>query len=524
MPWIPTPPYGRAGWDRLGPRSLVDRSPTDRQRIALVMGKRRMSYGELAGRAEAVAAALVNRLGVAAGDRVAISCRNRIEYFELEIGIAAAGAVMVALSWRYAAAERIKLLARSGARVAFVESEMLPGIEAACDRGELPALNRLLVLDGEGLSEATRYEKLIDESGPVPDHDTDLGAAHEIIYTSGTTGRPKGAVWSNGALVFNAVQQALDYGITATSSTYVGFDLNYIGGRHQFAWSILMQGGTVHLKESGGFDPDAVLRYVSAHRISHILWVPTMLYDVIASGRTDGHDTSHLEMIMCGGSPLPADLLTRATAAFPHTRVVQVYGLTEGGGTVTFVPPERLADKVGSAGRPSLNNRIRIVDEHGRPCAAGQVGQIQLRGPAMTTGYWDDPEATGQLFTDGWLNTGDLGALDEDGFLSLSGRSKELIISGGMNIFPIEIEEVLDRHPSVRAAAVIGLPDERWGEVVCAVVEAEPGWVPDPAELIAHCREHLAGHKKPRVIHVVDELPRTMSGKVRKIELQARYG
>lgn len=518
-PWVPGSDHARAPWDRLHLRDLLERAPAERGKTVLVMGEQRLTYGHLATRADRVAGNLAHKFAVGRGDRVAVSCRNRVEYFEIETGIGSLGAIMVALSWRYAAQERIDLLARSGAKVAIVDSDLASPIEAAWMAGRLPQLQSLVTFDPAAPGGRT-YAELLTEGPASPLEDRGLADPHEIIFTSGTTGTPKGAVWSTGAVVWNAIQQAMDYRITSQSSTYVAFDLNYIGGRHQFVWAVLQQGGTVHLKESGGFDPVAVLDYVTRHRISHVLWVPTMLYDVLATQAVGNTDTSGLQMIMCGGSPLSGDLLRRATAAFHSTDVVQVFGLTEGGGTVSFVPGDRLADKIGSAGRASLHNRLRVVDEAGHPCDPGATGEIQVQGPTMTLGYWDDPEATDALFSDGWLNTGDLGHLDKDGYLTISGRRKELIISGGMNIFPSEVEDVLTRHPAVRAAAVIGLPDDRWGEVVCAVVEPEPGMDPTPDDLVAHCREHLAGHKKPRVVHVVPELPRTMSGKVRKQALR----
>jgi fatty-acyl-CoA synthase len=264
-----------------------------------------------------------------------------------------------------------------------------------------------------------------------------------------------------------------------------------------------------------------VLRYVAEHGITHILWVPTMLYDILdVVEAAPDIDTSRLEMIMCGGQPISADFTERAQTAFPHTAFVQVYGLTEGGGSVTFVPPEALRTKPGSAGRPSMFAQIRLVDEHDDDVAVGTDGEIVIRAPSMTAGYWDDPELTATLLRGGWLHTGDMGRFDEDGFLYVSGRKGDMIISGGMNIFPSEIEDVLRRHPSVADVAVIGLPHAKWGESVCAVIQALDGATIDEQEVISYCYERLAGYKKPSHVQLVDELPRTASGKVQKYVLR----
>lgn len=516
-PWVPGS-GDRPPWDDVALSALV-RRPGRRERPALVLEGSVRTYGSLADGAGRLGGALAHRYGVQAGDRVALSAKNCLGYLEAEIAIAEAAAVMVAMSWRYTDAERVDVLRRSGARVLLCDADMVSGVEAARRRGELPELHHVLRLC-DAQDGGHDDEEPLDARVPTP-RAGHLADPHEIIYTSGTTGEPKGAVWTQGAVIWNSIQQAMDFGLGPTSSTYVAFDLNYIGGRHQFTWALLHQGGTVHLRRSGGFDAEEVLRYLSEKRITHVLWVPTMLYDILSVPTLPQFDLGHLEMIMCGGAPLSEAVIRQAQAAFPHTRVVQVYGLTEGGGTVTYVPPDDVHRKVGSAGLPSMHNMLRVVDSAGSPCAPGTTGEILVRGPAMTTGYWDDPEATAAAVRDGWLWTGDLGHLDAEGFLYIDGRRKELIISGGMNIFPKEIEDVLRSHAGVRDAAVIGVPHERWGETVCAVVERVPGGTVDSQELIAHCRERLASYKKPTVVRFLPTLPRTLSGKVRKTELAA---
>lgn len=532
--------------------SLVDnvaRHGQDPARVALAVGSARRTYADLAARARMLARSLTVHHGVTPGERVALLCRNRIEYFEIELGVAEAGAILVAMSWRYAPDEVRSVLTRSGASVAVVDPEFLDVVTRARADGALPRLRTVVTLGRErGQADAT-FEELMAGVAPEPEggnisaagHPTPpagvalaragsgrgqrLDDAHEIIFTSGTTGVPKGAVWTTGGLVWNALQQIADFDLTRDSVTYVGFDLNYIGGRHQFVWGILLQGGRVHVKPSAGFDPAAVLDAVERHGVTHILLVPTMLRAVLDEQSARPRRAGSLRMVMCGGSPVPVSMLEDSARILPGVWVAHVYGLTEGGGTLTWLPPGHGRQRPGSAGLPSLNVRLRIMGPDG-PAPAGEIGEIQALAPTLCAGYWEDEAATEALFDDGWLRTGDLGFLDADGYLHVTGRSKELIITGGMNVFPAEVEAVLESHPKVRSAAVFGLPDERWGETVVAAVERSVETSEEAVtaeDLIEHCRAHLSGHKKPTRLWFVDTLPRTQSGKIRRQELIAQF-
>ncbi|MFT4286984.1 class I adenylate-forming enzyme family protein [Nocardioides sp.] len=500
------------------------RNAVDPTRVALTLGPESRTYAELVRRATALAAGLATRCGVRPGDRVALLARNRIEYLEVELGVSHAGAVLVAMSWRYTTVEAVAVLARSGAGVALVDPELMPGLLAARATGELPDL-RVVVAFGAGSSAADDYAELLEAGASTDWAAEEQGRSidpHEIIFTSGTTGLPKGAIWTTGGVVWNALQQIADFTITRESVTYVSFDLNYIGGRHQLVWAILLQGGTVHLKRSGGFAAEEVFAAVVRHGVTHLLLVPTMLGDVLDLLERRPAEAPALRMIMCGGAPVPAAMLERAARLLPGVWVAHVYGLTEGGGTVCFVPPATARDKPGSAGVPSLNARIRVRSETG-PAAPGEIGEVEVLAPTLCAGYWGDIEATRALFDDGWLRTGDLGFLDADGFLFLTGRRKELIISGGMNVFPAEVEAVLEQHPAVRHAAVFGVPHQRWGETVAAAVELLPGHATTSQQLVELCRERLSGYKLPTVVWFVEQLPRTPSGKIRKYDLVERY-
>lgn len=511
-------------WAGLNLTYLAERTGTDPAHPAVVCEDVTRTYGELRDRYRRVANALVAH-GITRMDRVGITTTNRVEYFEVELGISGAAAIMVALSWRLAPAERIGLLARSGTRAVFAEDRFVPELAAARAAGALPALELIVSFGAENGMDVEYDALCAASSGDRPTVEPPgFADPHEIIYTSGTTGDPKGVVWAHGTVMWNSIQQVMDYNLRPDHANYVALDLNYIGGRHDFTFALLHQGGTVHIRRSGGFSATEALAYLVEHRISQVLWVPTMIYDVLRVPGLSELDTSALEMIMCGGAPLSRETIVDAQAKFPHTRFVQVFGLTEGGGTTTFVPPAYLTSKLGSAGKASMHNEIRIADAlDGTPLPAGETGEILVRGPAVTLGYWDNPKATAAAVQNGWLHTGDLGYLDEDGFLFVAGRKKDVIISGGMNIYPSEVEAVLRTHPAVHDVAVIGLPHERWGELVCAVIVPAPDATVDEADVIAFCKERLASFKKPSVVHTVSAFPLTISGKVQKFVLRDRF-
>jgi fatty-acyl-CoA synthase len=508
-------------WSALTLPYLIERDGLDLAKPAVVFEGTSRTYGELRDASRRVANALVG-LGIEELDRVAVLSSNRLEFMEIEIGIAAARAIMVPLNWRLRDGELANLLRRSQARAIFVEDRFLPTIVELRRSGQVPDLRTVIALDG-GPGDLSYEELTSSASAERAVRIGRLDDPHEIIFTSGTTGQPKGVVWSNGTVMFNSLQQVTDFGLGPQHSTYAIIDLYYIGGRHDFTWPMLHQGATVHIKASSGFDAEDVLRYIAEHRITHVLWVPTMLYEILNLPNLADYDMSSLKMIMCGGQPVSIATTERAQQAFPSADFIQVYGLTEGGGTVTFVRPEHARSKPGSAGRPSMHVAIRLVDAEGLDVPPGIDGEILVRAPSVTAGYWDDPEMTDRLIVDDWLHTGDMGHFDDEGFLFISGRKGDMIISGGMNVFPSEIEDVLREHHSVSDVAVIGLPHEKWGETVCAVVEPAPGALVDEQELIAFCTQRLASYKKPTSVHVVDELPRTAGGKPKKFLLRERF-
>lgn len=510
-----------ARWNSLNLPYYLGRKGIEPTRTAIVFEDQSRTYGEMHDRATRLANALID-LGVEPMERVALLSSNRLEYMEIEAGIAGARAIMVPVNWRLSRPEIQRLLERSETRAVIVEDRFLPTVLDLRRSGSLPDVRHVIVI-GDGSGEMTYDDATASASAEPPAVSGELGDPHEIIYTSGTTGEPKGAVWTNGGVIFNALQQVMDFRLGPEHSTYSIVDTYYIGGRHDLTWALLMQGGTVHFKRSGGFDASEVMRYFTEHRITHGLMTPAMYYDVLRIPEIGELDLSAVEVMLCGGAPLSKAETEALQDAFGSAAFIQVYGLTEGGGTVSFIPPGYERAKAGSSGRPSIHAELRIVDVEGRELGAGEDGEILIRAPSVTAGYWDQPERTGETVVDGWLHTGDVGQFDEDGFLYVSGRAKDMIISGGMNIFPTDVEDVLRQHPAVQDVAVIGLPDPKWGENVCAVIEPVEGRMIDEDEVIAFCRDKLASFKKPKSVQVVDEFPRTAAGKVQKYVLRERF-
>jgi fatty-acyl-CoA synthase len=511
-----------ARWRTLALPNLFERGGLETNKPALVFQNSTRTYGEMRNHMRRVARGL-DDLGIRPGDRVAVLSTNRLEYLEIECGIAAACAIMVPINWRLKPMEVGAILRRSGARAIFVEDKTSDTVFGLRSRGEIPKVDLIISLDGDRHAELGYLALLGSPSAAVFPAEPHFEDPHEIIFTSGTTGQPKGVVWTNGGLLFNSMQQIIDYRIGPESSTYAMIDLHYIGGRHDFTWPVLHAGGTVHIKESSGFDAKAALSYVCDHRISHVLWVPTMVFEILRVDDLDRFDMTALRMIMCGGAPVSANITSAMQERFSNSDFVQVYGLTEGGGSVTCMPGHMAAEKPGSAGRPSVHVVIRIVDDEGRDLPASHDGEIWVRAPSMTAGYWDEPQLTQETLQDDWLRTGDIGHLDGDGYLYVTGRKKDMIISGGMNIYPSEIEDILRGHPAVADVSVIGLPHEKWGEQVCAVIELVEGRTVSQSELISYCSDRLAGFKKPSLVHFVASMPRTSSGKPQKFALRQMF-
>jgi fatty-acyl-CoA synthase len=485
------------------PDLLAKRALLTPERIALeeAASGRSLTYGELDRRA-AQAAALLAGEGVREGDRVAIFCRGRIAFFELLFGCARLGAILVPLNWRMPAAEIDRLIADAGPSLLFFGAE-----DQACVAA-LAAPPPAIGLDDD-------YEARIAAAPAAPFRDTWPAAGiWYLIYTSGTTGAPKGVIYNFAMAVANLINIGTAIDLTSADTTASFLPLFHTAGINLHTLPTLFAGGRVVILPA--FDADAVVDLLEQRRLDTFFAVPTVYQALVDHPRFAAAPLSHVRHWGCGGAPLPDALAARCRDI--GIRVCNGMGMTETGPTAFLASPADAWDRIGSVGKPQLLVRARIVDRDGRDVADGEVGDLLFAGPAVTSGYWNDADATRAAFTaDGWLRSGDLARRDAEGFVYIAGRRKEMYISGGENVFPVEVENVLSDHPSVCEAAVVPAPDPRWGEVGRAFVRLAAGAPPlGEGELEAFCRTRLAAYKVPRSVTFVPDFPRTAAGKVQK--------
>ncbi|HYD88566.1 MAG TPA: AMP-binding protein [Vitreimonas sp.] len=469
---------------------------------------RAMTYAELDDRA-ARAAAVLASFGVGREDRVAILCRNRIAFFEIMFACAKLGAILAPLNWRAPAAELALLLADCTPKVLFYGAE-----DAACAL-ELAREGLALVALDDPLPQAGEhaYEPLLAAAAPLRTERRWSGdAIWSLSYTSGTTGAPKGVIQTYQMAAVNAFHVAQAFGVNGADTTLNFLPLFHTAGIQLVTLPTLIAGGTVIVMP--GFDEARALELMP--RLDVFFGVPAIYQQLALHPAFERADLSRVRSWGCGGAPLPDVLVERFAAK--GVRVCNGYGMTETGPTAFVAAPEDALSKIGSVGKPQMLLDVRIVDADGEDVADGESGEIWMRGAGLTPGYWRRPEETAKAFTgDGWLRSGDIGRRDRDGCYYVAGRIKEMYISGGENVYPAEVENVLARHPSVLESAVIGVADEKWGEVGHAFVLLKPGAQPLSAnEVIQFCRSHLAGYKTPRHVTFVDDFPRTAAGKIRK--------
>ncbi len=491
---------------------------------ALIFEDRQTSYRELDARTDRIAGGLL-QAGLQPGDRIAYLGKNSDRHFELMIAAAKARVIYVPLNWRLALPELVQLADDATPAFLFVGPEfvdlafelaaragiahVIPVEDAAAGR---PGFDAWYVATPEGPPEVR----------PVPD-DVVL-----IMYTSGTTGRPKGVMLSHRNLLRVVDGRPLpepDYFTwRAGEVALIAMPTFHVGGTGQGLRTLKGGATAVILRE---FSVDSVLAAVERHRVDRLFLVPSAIHALLRHPSIGVSDYSCLRYMLYGASPIPPDLLRDALRIF-GCGFVQMYGSTETSGTVVALSPDDHvsdgADRLASAGKPLAGVEIAIADETGAFVPAGAPGEILVRSVANMTGYWKLPEETAATIdADGWLHTGDVGRVDAQGYLYVFDRVKDMIISGGENVYPAEVEAAIFPHPAVAEVAVVGLPDPRWGEAVTAVIVCQPGDAVSEADIIAWARARIAGYKTPKAVYFVDALPRNPSGKILRRELRARF-
>ncbi|HEX2484718.1 MAG TPA: long-chain fatty acid--CoA ligase [Myxococcota bacterium] len=479
---------------------------------------RRFTYAELDRRANQLAHALAAQ-GVRPGDRVALLLPNGVEYVESYFALAKLGAVMVPLNWRLVPDE-LDFIVKDAGAAALVYDADFDATVAALRTASSPL--RLFVraggrgapadgsLDYDALRGAAASTPLPCEAGP-----DDLLF---IMYTSGTTGLPKGVMHTHGTMAAASttinLTSDLRYGdryLLVLPLFHVGALTPLTSGIHRGATLVMMR----------GFDPARIFPLIEAERITTGLAVPAMLNFMLAAGKPEAHDLGTLRWIMSGAAPVPPALIERYAEL--GIEVHQVYGLTESCGPACLISPEAALAKVGSTGPAFFHTDVRVVDDTGRDVAPGAIGEVLVRGEHVMKGYWKRPDATAEVLRDGWLHTGDLATVDKEGCVYIQDRKKDMIISGGENVYPAEVEAVLARHPDVLECAVIGMPSARWGESAAAVVVLKQGCSVAADDVIAFFHGKLARYKVPRVVEFVEQIPRNPTGKVLKRVLRERF-
>lgn len=495
-------------------------------KIAFDFEGRQTSFTALDARASQVANGLI-ALGLNSGDRIAYLGKNSDAYFEVLFGAAKAGVVMAPINWRLAPPEIAYIVRDAGARVLFVGPEFIDEARALLPNFETPPV----VIASEGgaagwpaYADWRDGQPAVDPMTPVDFEDVALQ-----LYTSGTTGHPKGAMLSHRALLAPRVIQAREEDTpwnrwADTDVSLVAMPVFHIGGT---GWGIAGVYNGAQGVIAREFDPLRVLDFIETHRISKMFMVPSAMQIVVRQPRAREVDFSCLKFLLYGASPIPLDLLKECMEVF-GCGFVQMYGMTETCGTIVALPPEDHdpagTPRMRSAGKALPGVEIAVIDEEGRPLPVGEVGEIATRSLANMSGYWNQPEATAKTIdAEGWLRTGDAGYLDDDGYVYIHDRVKDMIISGGENVYPAEVENAIFGHPAVADVAVIGVPDPRWGEAVKAMAVLKEGATATPAEIIAWARERIAGYKCPKSVDFILALPRNASGKILRRELREPF-
>lgn len=497
-----------AGMDLLESRTRL--TPAKLALVEISTGMR-LTYQELSARVNRLAGCL-KRLGVEKGDRIALLAPNSAVHLETLFAAGKLGAIFVPLNYRFAVAE-----------LAYVINDCAPKVVVFANKYAAAAAELAQHVSVPTWIDAEMYRSAVEDDDQSPETIITKIVPEDpwaIIYTGGTTGKPKGAVLSHRAIAGNSLNTIISWGITEKDVTPVYLPIFHTGGLNALTMPVLHAGGTVVIGQE--FDPAGVLRVLEEERCTIALFVPTMYHMLVQAPEFENAAFGHMHTFLSGGAPCPLGIYE----AFARKGVLfkEGYGLTEAGPNNFFMHPDHVAAKRGSVGVPMFYNSIRLVNDDGLDAADGETAEIWIQGPHVFSGYWNNPEESHKALADGWLRTGDLGRRDLDGFYYIVGRKKEMIITGGENVYPLEVEHLLNSHPDVDESVVIGLHDVKWGELVTAVIVPASGSTPDVEQLQAYCRDKIAGYKIPKRFIFVEKLPVTPVGKIDKKQLANEYG
>jgi long-chain acyl-CoA synthetase len=505
-----------------GLHRAVQRHP---HKVATICGERRRTYRELAERVARLAAAL-QKLGMTRGDRVGMLALNSDRYLEFYLGTWWSGGVVNPVNIRWSASEIAYSLDDCETQIVLIDDRFKDLADELRTRSR--SLRTLVYAgDGETPPGMLNYERLLSEAAPVSDARNGGRDLAAVMYTGGTTGFPKGVMLSHDNLASSALSFICEGAAHSDGNALLVAPM-FHAACGALMNSNIMVGGTYVIAPM--FTPQGTLQVIQQHRVTHMLLVPTMIQMLIDHPDAAKYDTSSVRLLAYGGSVISEAVLKRAMKFFPDTAFVQVYGMTEMSPCMTHLTAaDHRSDKPGilrSAGRANLTTQVRVVDSQGAEVPCGTVGEVAVSGPGVMLGYWNKPEQTAATVRDGWLHTGDGGLMDEEGYLFIVDRLKDMIVSGGENVYSAEVENALAQHPAVAISAVIGIPSEQWGEAVHAVVVLKPNAERANelgAELLQHCRRLIAGYKCPRSVEFRDALPMTGAGKIQKAELRKPY-
>jgi len=497
---------------------VARRSQLHPEREAIVFGELRLTYRDFNDRVNRVTHAL-GGMGFRKGDRLAILSLNSNAFLETVFACARLGVILVPINFRLAPPEIEFILEDSGSRVLMTDANLFGMIEDSLDKIQI---EHLIVEGGSVPDRARAFSDLVGgQSTESPVIEEPIGGEDpfSLMYTSGTTGRPKGAILTHHNLFWNAVNCMHGFALDEHTRFLISVPLFHAGGLNGGAIPTLYAGGTMILESF--FHPETSLEQVQKEKITFLGGVPVMLQMMLDVPNFDQVDMSSVKTIMTGAMPVPVPLIQ----AFQKKNVAfqQSYGLTEATSSVLSLRHEDAIRKVGSAGKPFLHVDVRVAKEDGKDVKRGETGEILVRGGNVMKGYWRRPEETAASLQNGWLRTGDMATVDEEGFVFIKDRKKDLIISGGENIYPAEVESVICQHPKVAEVSVIAVPDPKWGESVRAVIVPKAGQDPTLEEIVDFCETRLARYKRPRSVVLVDELPKNALGKVLRKVLREKH-